>query len=106
MKKLIKFYNTLLILAVTIFFQSCTKTVDLIAHNGNIYTVDENFSKASAFAVKNGKFIDVGSDDILSKYKSENIINLNGSTVLPGLIDAHCHFYGLGLNQSVIDLTR
>ena len=105
MKKLIKFYNILLILAVTIFFQSCTKTVDLIAHNGNIYTVDENFSKASAFAVKNGKFIDVGSDDILSKYKSENIINLNGSTVLPGLIDAHCHFYGLGLNQSVIDLT-
>ena len=105
MKKLIKFYNTLLILAVAIFFQSCTKTVDLIAHNGNIYTVDENFSKASAFAVKNGKFIDVGSDDILSKYKSDNIINLNGSTVLPGLIDAHCHFYGLGLNQSVIDLT-
>ena len=45
MKKLIKFYNTLLILAVTIFFQSCTKTVDLIVHNGNIYTVDENFSK-------------------------------------------------------------
>ena len=105
MKKLIKFYNTLLILAVAIFFQSCTKTVDLIAHNGNIYTADENFSKASAFAVKNGKFIDVGSDDILSKYKSDNIINLNGSTVLPGLIDAHCHFYGLGLNQSVIDLT-
>ena len=105
MKKLIKFYNTLLILAITIFFQSCTKTVDLIVHNGNIYTVDENFSKASAFAVKNGKFIDVGSDDILSKYKSEKIINLNGSTVLPGLIDAHCHFYGLGLNQSVIDLT-
>ena len=105
MKKLIKFYNILLILAVAIFFQSCTKTVDLIAHNGNIYTVDENFSKASAFAIENGKFIDVGSDDILSKYKSENIINLNGSTVLPGLIDAHCHFYGLGLNQSVIDLT-
>lgn len=105
MKKLIKFYNTLLILAITIFFQSCTKTVDLIVHNGNIYTVDENFSKASAFAVENGKFIDVGSEDILSKYKSENIINLNGSTVLPGLIDAHCHFYGLGLNQSVIDLT-
>ena len=30
---------------------------------------------------------------------------MEGSTVLPGLIDAHCHFYGLGLNQSVIDLT-
>ena len=44
-------------------------------------------------------------DEQCQKYKSENIINLNGSTVLPGLIDAHCHFYGLGLNQSVIDLT-
>ena len=31
-------------------------------------------------------------------------MDLNGSTILPGLIDAHCHFYGLGLNQQVIDL--
>ena len=37
--------------------------------------------------------------------KQKEKIDLNGSTVLPGLIDAHCHFYGLGLNQSVIDLT-
>ncbi|MBL6649894.1 MAG: amidohydrolase [Flavobacteriaceae bacterium] len=104
MKNLIKFNNILLI-AVAIFFQSCMKTVDLIAYNGNIYTVDENFSRASAFAVKNGKFIDVGSNNILSKYNSKNILDLKGSTVLPGLIDAHCHFYGLGLNQNVIDLT-
>ena len=77
----------------------------MIAFNGNIYTVDNDFSKASAFAINNGKFIEVGTDEILSKYKSKSILNLEGSTVLPGLIDAHCHFYGLGLNQSVIDLT-
>ena len=77
----------------------------MIAFNGNIYTVDNDFSKASAFAIKNGKFYDVGNEEILQKYNSKNILDLEGLTVLPGLIDAHCHFYGLGLNQRVVDLT-
>ena len=29
---------------------------------------------------------------------------MQGKVILPGLIDAHCHFYGLGINQQVIDL--
>ena len=37
-------------------------------------------------------------------YNAQETYDLNGSTILPGLIDAHCHFYGLGLNQQVIDL--
>ena len=41
----------------------------------------------------------------VEEVNSNEKIDLNGSTVLPGLIDAHCHFYGLGLNQNVIDLT-
>ncbi len=103
MIKSIKFNKIILVsFLITSFFQSCTKSVDMIAFNGNIYTVDNDFSKASAFAINNGKFIEVGTDEILSKYKSKNILNLEGSTVLPGLIDAHCHFYGLGLNQSVL----
>lgn len=79
---------------------------DLIVLNANIYTVDDSFSKASAFAVRNGKFIDVGSsEDIEEQYTSEQIMNVDGKTIVPGLIDAHCHFYGLGLNQQVVDLT-
>ena len=77
----------------------------MIAFNGNIYTVDDDFSKASAFAIKDGKFYEVGNEEILQKYNSKNILDLEGLTVLPGLIDAHCHFYGLGLNQRVVDLT-
>ncbi|MDA7779434.1 amidohydrolase [Flavobacteriaceae bacterium] len=96
---------TLVLLVFTSLLQSCKKSVDYIAYNGNIYTVNNDFNVASAFAVKDGKFIDVGNDEIFSKYNSKQKIDLNGSTVLPGLIDAHCHFYGLGLNQSVIDLT-
>ncbi|MDC0116750.1 amidohydrolase [Flavobacteriaceae bacterium] len=106
MKKSIKLNNlTLVLLVFTSLLQSCKKSVDYIAYNGNIYTVNNDFNVASAFAVKDGKFIDVGNDEIFSKYNSKQKIDLNGSTVLPGLIDAHCHFYGLGLNQSVIDLT-
>ena len=106
MKKSIKLNNLILVLLViTSLLQSCKKSVDYIAYNGNIYTVNNDFNVASVFAVKDGKFIDVGNDEIFSKYNSNEKIDLNGSTVLPGLIDAHCHFYGLGLNQSVIDLT-
>lgn len=106
MKKSIKLNNLILVLLViTSLLQSCKKSVDYIAYNGNIYTVNNDFNVASAFAVKDGKFIDVGNDEIFSKYNSNEKIDLNGSTVLPGLIDAHCHFYGLGLNQNVIDLT-
>lgn len=106
MKKSIKLNNLILVLLVfTSLLKSCKKSVDYVAYNGNIYTVNNDFNVASAFAVKDGKFIDVGNDEIFSKYNTNEKIDLNGSTVLPGLIDAHCHFYGLGLNQSVIDLT-
>ena len=106
MKNSIKLNKQILILIVLfISLQSCKKSVDFIAFNGNIYTVNSDFNTASAFAVKDGKFVDIGNEEILSKYNTNQKIDLNGSTVLPGLIDAHCHFYGLGLNQSVIDLT-
>ena len=59
----------------------------MIAFNGNIYTVDDDFSKASAFAIKDGKFYEVGNEEILQKYNSKNILDLEGLTVLPGLIE-------------------
>ncbi|MBT7575436.1 MAG: amidohydrolase [Flavobacteriaceae bacterium] len=95
----------LILIVLFISLQSCKKSVDFIAFNGNIYTVNSDFNTASAFAVNDGKFVDIGNEEILSKYNTNQKIDLNGSTVLPGLIDAHCHFYGLGLNQSMIDLT-
>ena len=106
MKNSIKLNKQILILIVLFTsIQSCKKSVDFIAFNGNIYTVNSDFNTASAFAVNDGKFVDIGNEEILSKYNTNQKIDLDGSTVLPGLIDAHCHFYGLGLNQSVIDLT-
>ena len=82
------------------------ESVDLVIVNANIYTVDEGFSKAQAFAVHKGKFIAVGTtDEIRDQYTSDQLIDADGRTITPGLIDAHCHFYRLGLNQQVVDLT-
>ena len=101
MKYSLKVLITILILNSSF---GCKKNVDLIIYNANIYTVDDNFNVAEAVAIKNGLFFDIGENDILKKYNTKESLDLNGSTVLPGLIDAHCHFYGLGLNQQEIDL--
>ena len=97
----------ILLVAIIINF-SCSKQekADLIVINANIYTVNDNFTKADAFAVKNGKFIAVGTAvEIQKKYVALETVDANGKTIVPGLIDAHCHFYGLGLQQQRVDLT-
>nr|WP_299174639.1 amidohydrolase [uncultured Allomuricauda sp.] len=79
--------------------------VDLVVYNANIYTVDGSFSKANTLVVNDGKFVAVGQkEDIIDGFEAENQIDVEGKTIVPGLIDAHCHFYGLGLNQQVVDL--
>ena len=80
---------------------SCTQKtpVDLIVHNANIYTVDNDFSKAQAFAVKDGKFVAVGDEEtIMNQYAAEETIDAQGDAVYPGFMDGHCHFTGYGEN--------
>lgn len=68
---------------------------DLIVTNAKVYTVDNEFSVEESFAVKDGKFVQVGTtEEILSKYESDQVIDLTGKSVYPGFIDAHSHFYG------------
>lgn len=92
----------------TLLFISCQQpkeTADLLVYNANIYTVDDSQAKAEAFVVKDDKFIAVGSLEEVSKtYTFTDSIDAEGKTIVPGLIDAHCHFYGLGLQQQKVDL--
>lgn len=101
-------YKPLIYLMFVFVLFSCTsdkQKADLIVTNANIYTVNDYLPKAEAFAVSNGKFIGVGtSKEIRSGFRSKNVINLNGKTIVPGLIDGHCHFYGLGQNMQKVDL--
>lgn len=65
--------------------------------NGTIYTVDEDFSTASALAVRDGRFIYVGDDAGVEAHIGPNtfVVDLDGRTVLPGLHDTHVHIrYG------------
>lgn len=88
---------------------SCTKKekVDTIVINANIYTVNDNFDKAEAFAIKDGKIVAVGTTaEIQAKYAATYVNDAKGKTIVPGFIDAHCHFFGLGLQQQKVDLTE
>jgi len=95
----------LIVTALLVFSCNTKEEVDLIVTNANIYTVDDDFSKASSLAVKDGKFVAVGdSEEISKKYNAQEQLDAEGKTIVPGLIDAHCHFYGLGQNQQVVNL--
>jgi predicted amidohydrolase YtcJ len=79
--------------------------VDLFVTNARIYTADSSFSTASAFVVKDGKFLAVGSADELEKaYDADSTTNLNGQSVYPGFFDPHSHFLGLGQMLDQADL--
>ena len=93
-----------ILLLFLIFLTSCTESVDLIVHNAKIYSADELNTRYSSFAVKEGKFVYVGGDEILSNYSSTNIINAQDLPVYPGFIDSHAHFYDLGFYLNQVDL--
>ena len=92
------------ILFLTLFLFSCSEQVDLIVYNAEVYTIDDTNSKATSFAVKDGKFIYVGDDSVTSKYSSSNIVNAEGLPVYPGFIDSHAHFYNLGFFNDQVNL--
>ena len=68
---------------------------DTIFYNGKVVTVDSTFSVQEAFAVKDDKFWAVGSTEQVRALAGPHtvLVNLEGHTVIPGLIDAHNHQY-------------
>jgi predicted amidohydrolase YtcJ len=94
------------------FFSACrshiTPSADLVMKNGFIFTVDRQQPRAQALAVRDGKFIYVGTVAGAEKYvgSQTKVIDLGGKLVLPGFIDSHCHaisafkqFYEINLND-------
>lgn len=78
---------------------------DLLIKNATIYTVDKDFSTANALVVKDGKILEIGlKPELELKYNIKETYDAKGNTVVPGLIDAHAHLYGLGLGLQQVDL--
>ena len=80
-----------------------TTWADVIIMNGRIATQDERRSFASAAAIKDGRFIDVGSDkDVMAHHgEKTQVIDVQGRTVIPGLNDSHMHPIRGGLNYNM-----
>jgi predicted amidohydrolase YtcJ len=75
----------------------------LLVTNATVYTVDSTFSKAQAFAVRDGRFVAVGTtSDLQQRYQAAQTVDAGGQFIYPGFYDAHCHFYrySLGLRSA------
>lgn len=80
---------------------------DLIVYGGNIYTVAES-ENPEAVVSKDGKILFVGSKTEAMKFKGDStqLLNLEGKTMTPGLIESHAHIMGVGYNRLNIDLMQ
>lgn len=84
---------------------------DLIVMNARVATMDAARPTATAFAVKDGKFVAVGGDDDVAAHRgpATRVIDAGGQTVIPGLNDSHGHvvrggrFYNLELRWDGVD---
>ena len=84
----------LALLVLTFFPRLQNSGADLILHNGVIYTVDEKNPTAEAVAIKDGKFVAVGSDKSVLRLRGPKtlVVDLKGRFVVPGFNDNHVHF--------------
>lgn len=98
----------LLTILLLLFIFACNQSkvqVDTIVIHAKAYTVNSNFETVEAFAIQDGKFVAIGtSKAIQNKFSADTIIDAKAQTIVPGFIDAHCHFYGLGLNEQLVNL--
>ncbi len=79
---------------------------DLVLRGGRIITLDDGTPAAQALAARNGAIVFVGSNTDVAKFlgPATRVINLLGQTAIPGFIEGHGHFTGVGENKINLDL--
>ncbi len=79
---------------------------ELVLKNGVVYTGNDAQPKAEAVATRYGRIVFIGSTVDAKQYegKSTRVVDLKGKTVLPGMIDAHYHFAGVGQREMTLNL--
>lgn len=82
------------------------RPADVIVTNARIYTVDANRPRAEAMAIRDGRVLFVGSARGALSYggPATRRLDLEGRTVIPGMVDAHAHLLGLGTALRTVDL--
>jgi predicted amidohydrolase YtcJ len=91
------------------FFTACKPKIpaSMIVVDAQIQLADSGLSTADAMVIDHGKILGIGTaKDLLRQFQVDSQISLSGKYVYPGLIDAHCHFYGLGQFLQMVDLSE
>ena len=73
--------------------------------NASVYTLEKEGDKCSAFVVEDGKFVYCGTDEE-ARALADEVVDLGGKTVLPGLIDTHQHLYSSASNLVKLTLDK
>jgi len=91
--KTMNLFSLTLLVFTALFPGFANAQPDTIYLNGKIYTVNEAQPWAEAVAIKDGKFVAVGSNVDVKKHKTDSttVIDLGGKFVMPGLVDTHTH---------------
>ena len=79
---------------------------DLVLRGGKIATVDPDLGNVEAIAVNGYQITAVGRNDEISAYigPDTEVIELNGRFAMPGFIEGHGHYMGLGRAKQILDL--
>ncbi|MDO1501383.1 amidohydrolase [Winogradskyella maritima] len=108
MKTLKQFFLLSILLALVL--TSCAKDekteASMLIYGGTIYTLDDTQETVEAVAVKGDTILFAGTLAGAEKFKGESteLLDLQGKTMTPGLIEGHGHFMGLGYNEISLDL--
>jgi len=102
------FMLILSILLITSIFgcQQKKEPADLVLMNGKIVTVDETIPEAQALAVRGDRIVACGKNKEIERFiaQTTKVIDLEGKLAIPGFIDSHGHFTGVGQAKMSLDL--
>ncbi len=86
--------------------ETASPKADLVLLNGTVITVDPGVPDGNAVAVLDGRILAVGRSDELQALAGPEtrVIDLDGRVVIPGFIEGHGHFLGLGEAMTILDL--
>jgi hypothetical protein len=81
---------------------------DLVLRHGRVVTMDARQPEGEAVAVAGHRIVAVGTDTDLQRYigPTTRVVDLRGRLLIPGFIDAHAHFMGIGQSLKQLDLTK
>ena len=102
-----KTLNGTLFWMLLLFLVSCSsKEKAQFLVKGNLLSVSDSLLPYEAMVIQDGKVAALGSaNELLEQFEVDSILHFEGKFIYPGLIDAHCHFFGLGMFAQRVDLS-